>query len=306
MDDATVFAAIPMPATLIDTEGLIVDVNEIFLEWARSMGRDLRKEDRIGHHVAEFSGVFEEREQFVDFIDKLLGEQRSQQLRWEGRPEDGHLVWGDIRGQVIHDQDGTLVGAIILREDVTQEVIRERRQQLSQRLRDEIWRMRDADDMGRVMVAVQSTFTLHLPVSTESSEQSPAPTTAAPEGGQGRVLVMDDEEEICRLLERMLAHLGYRSAFAQSGDEAVKSYQSALAEDPFDVVVLDLTVPGGMGGAQTLNALRELDLEVCAVVSSGYSNDPVMARFEEHGFRGVVRKPYVIDQMAEALVMALN
>ena len=222
MDDATVFAAIPMPATLIDTEGLIVDVNEIFLEWARSMGRDLRKEDRIGHHVAEFSGVFEEREQFVDFIVKLLGEQRSQQLRWEGRPEDGHLVWGDIRGQVIHDQDGTLVGAIILREDVTQEVIRERRQQLSQRLRDEIWRMRDADDMGRVMVAVQSTFTLHLPVSTESSEQNPAPTTAAPEGGQGRVLVMDDEEEICRLLERMLAHLGYRSAFAQSGDEAVR------------------------------------------------------------------------------------
>ncbi|HCV23492.1 MAG TPA: hypothetical protein DGN59_08530, partial [Candidatus Latescibacteria bacterium] len=61
---------------------------------------------------------------------------------------------------MIHDQDGTLVGAIILREDVTQEVIRERRQQLSQRLRDEIWRMRDADDMGRVMVAVQLTFTL--------------------------------------------------------------------------------------------------------------------------------------------------
>ena len=117
---------------------------------------------------------------------------------------------------------------------------------------------------------------------------------------------MDDEEEICRLLERMLAHLGYRSAFAQSGDEAVRLYQSALAEDPFDVVVLDLTVPRGMGGAQTLNALRELDLEVCAVVSSGYSNDPVMARFEEHGFRGVVRKPYVIDQMAEALAMALN
>ncbi len=112
MDDATVFAAIPMPATLIDTEGLIADVNEIFLEWARSMGSDLRKEDRIGHHVAEFSGVFEEREQVVDFIDKVLGEQRSQQLRWEGRPEDGHLVWGDIRGQVIHDQDGTLVGPL--------------------------------------------------------------------------------------------------------------------------------------------------------------------------------------------------
>ena len=58
-----------------------------------------------------------------------------------------------------------------------------------------------------------------------------------------------------------------------------------------------------MGGAQTLNTLRELDLEVRAVVSSGYSNDPVMARFEEHGFRGVVRKPYVIDQMAEALAL---
>lgn len=161
-------------------------------------------------------------------------------------------------------------------------------------------------------LAVQSkpgegtTFTLTLPAATVQPDAAPAPVAATAVGGHGRILVMDDEEEICILLERMLAHLGYRSAFAQSGDEAVELYREAMPADPFDVVVLDLTVPGGMGGAQTLTALLELDPNVRAVVSSGYSNDPVMARFEEHGFRGVVRKPYVLDQMAEALVKALN
>ena len=99
MDYHSVFSSVPMPATLIDMEGKIVDVNEAFLEWARGMGRDLRKQDRIGHHVTDFSGVFEEQRQFVVFVNDLLEGKGEQHLRWEGRVEDGHLIWGDIRGR---------------------------------------------------------------------------------------------------------------------------------------------------------------------------------------------------------------
>ena len=151
-----------------------------------------------------------------------------------------------------------------------------------------------------------TTFTLQLPIVLQAAPEPRQVVAKIPAAGQGRVLVMDDEEQICILLETMLGRLGYRTAFAQSGDEAVQLYQEAIKSDPSDVVVLDLTVPGGMGGAQTLRALQEIDPNVRAVVSSGYSNDPVMARFEEHGFRGVVRKPYVMDQMAQALTDALN
>jgi signal transduction histidine kinase/ActR/RegA family two-component response regulator len=154
------------------------------------------------------------------------------------------------------------------------------------------------------VVGEGTSFRLRLPVAEPPSETAPA-EAASVVGGQGRVLVMDDDENICTVLERMLDYLGYRCAFARSGDDAVTLYREAMSEDPFDVVVLDLTVPGGMGGAQTLNVLRQLDPQVRAIVSSGYSNDPVMARYEEHGFRGVVRKPYVLDQMAEALVKAI-
>jgi PAS domain S-box-containing protein len=155
MDYHSVFSSIPMPATLIDMQGRIVDVNEAFLEWARGMGRDLRKQDRIGHHVTDFSGVFEEQHQFVVFVNDLLEGKGQQHLRWEGRVEDGHLIWGDIRGQVVRDSDGNLAGAVILREDVTKAVLQQRRQLLLHRLRDEILRMRDAHDTQAVMVAVQ-------------------------------------------------------------------------------------------------------------------------------------------------------
>ena len=141
MDYRAVFSSIPLPATLIDGDGVIVDVNQAFVEWASGLGRELRKQDRIGRSVTEFSGIFERQQEFAAFVEQLLAQQVPQHLRWEGRLDDGHLIWGDVRGQVILDEKGQLAGAIILREDVSAEVLRERRQQLSQRLRDEIWRM---------------------------------------------------------------------------------------------------------------------------------------------------------------------
>ena len=111
--------------------------------------------------------------------------------------------------------------------------------------------------------------------------------------GQGRVLVMDDEAPLRKIVGRMLEELGYESEFAEDGAQAIKMFKEAKeAEKPFDAVILDLTVPGGMGGKEAINKLLELDPEVKAIVSSGYSDDPVLANFQEYGFKGMMPKPF--------------
>lgn len=116
--------------------------------------------------------------------------------------------------------------------------------------------------------------------------------------GQGRVLVMDDESMILNLADRMLRKLGYDPAFAGTGEAAVKLYKAALQEgNPFALVILDLTVKGGMGGKETILELKKIDPGVRAIVSSGYSEDPVVVDFRRYGFSGVVAKPYRIQEV---------
>jgi PAS domain S-box-containing protein len=120
--------------------------------------------------------------------------------------------------------------------------------------------------------------------------------------GTGRVLVMDDEEMVRETVGEMLRLMGFEVTLAQKGGEAVEAYRRALESGrPYDVVVLDLTVPGGMGGQETLEALRKVNPEVRAIVSSGYSNDPVMARYRDYGFDGMVAKPYKMEDLAVAI-----
>jgi PAS domain S-box-containing protein len=124
--------------------------------------------------------------------------------------------------------------------------------------------------------------------------------------GKGRVLIMDDEDAIRDILGEMLAQLGYQAGYARDGDEAIALYMNEKdADRPFDAIIMDLTVPGGMGGKECIQKLRELDPGVKAIVSSGYSNDPVMANFRNFGFRGFVTKPYRLDELSEALHKAL-
>jgi two-component system, cell cycle sensor histidine kinase and response regulator CckA len=101
----------------------------------------------------------------------------------------------------------------------------------------------------------------------------------------------------------MLKHIGYEDiAVAPDGAAAVKLYQEAMkAGKPFDVVILDLTIPGGMGGKETIKKLLEIDSEVKALVSSGYSSELDITEYKEYGFKGAVGKPYTIDQMRQAL-----
>ncbi len=115
--------------------------------------------------------------------------------------------------------------------------------------------------------------------------------------GHGKVLIMDDEEIIRDIARGMLEHLGYKVETANDGAEAIEKYGKTLESEPFDAVILDLTVPGGLGGKEALDRMKKLNPDIKAVVSSGYSNDPIMADFEEYGFTDVVAKPYSIDDL---------
>jgi len=150
-------------------------------------------------------------------------------------------------------------------------------------------------------LGVGTTFCVYLPAS-----EKPVPMQKAvreiPAQGKGRILAMDDEESIRKLLSRMLTKLGYEVELVRDGVEAVKQYQKAKESgQPFDVVVLDLTVSGGLGGKEALKRLLEIDPSIKAIVSSGYATDPIVAKFKEYGFRGVVTKPYRIDELKETL-----
>lgn len=121
-----------------------------------------------------------------------------------------------------------------------------------------------------------------------------------------KVLWMDDEEGIRVIGKELLEHLGYEAAIASEGEGALMEYQRALDSQPFDAVILDLVVPGGMGGAETMERLMAIDPKVRAVVCSGYSNDPVMAHHLEHGFLGVLPKPFNIEQLKSVLRKVLE
>ncbi len=151
-----------------------------------------------------------------------------------------------------------------------------------------------------------ATFHLWLPALREQQLDLPARSAAAPGPMQGRVLLMDDEETIREMARFLLNRLGFEVELAADGAEAVRQYQVAQAGGrPFDLVVMDLTVPAGMGGQEALARLRQIDPAVRAIVSSGYSIDPVLANYRAHGFRGMVAKPYQLDDLTRALREAL-
>jgi CheY-like chemotaxis protein len=148
-------------------------------------------------------------------------------------------------------------------------------------------------------------FRVFLPASAASCEMAAPPEKphrSTKPFGKGKILVMDDEAMIRKLAGNVLGKMGFETAFACNGEEALAAYEAAMtAGEPFDLVILDLTVKGGMGGKETIRQLRLMDPNVKAIVSSGYSNDPGVVHYTEHGFCGVVAKPYRIDEIRQKL-----
>ncbi|MGD8295458.1 MAG: PAS domain S-box protein [Desulfobacterales bacterium] len=144
-------------------------------------------------------------------------------------------------------------------------------------------------------------FTIYLPASEKLASQSTDEMTSL-FIGKGKILVMDDEKFIRDVAIHMLGKIGYEVAVADDGNQAVEMYRQAQKSgEPFDTVIMDLTVPGGMGGKEAIQELKKLDPNVKALVSSGYSNDPILSNFRDYGFQGVVKKPYRIQDMSDAL-----
>lgn len=151
-----------------------------------------------------------------------------------------------------------------------------------------------------------STFTISLPACRHEPVSVPEERTA-PTPGSGRVLVMDDEQMIRDIARMILTELGYTVECAANGSEALKLYlKRKEAGSPFDVVILDLTVPGGPGGLETINRLMEIDPDVKAVVCSGYSDSPVLANYRDYGFRGVLCKPFQLEELSGIMQQLLK
>ena len=154
---------------------------------------------------------------------------------------------------------------------------------------------------------IGSVFTFYLPASIKEALPSNEVGESVPLTGEGHILVMDDEEMIRDFLQTLLIELGYRVSLAKNGQEAIDLYQQVKeSSQPFDAVIMDLTIPGGMGGKETIQTLLKIDPQIKAIVSSGYSNDPVMSDYKRYGFKGMVPKPYDVRKISECLQATLK
>jgi PAS domain S-box-containing protein len=152
-------------------------------------------------------------------------------------------------------------------------------------------------------------FTVHLPATGEAPAASLPPSTrpAGKREGPARILLIDDDETLSRVIAHWLEHLGYTVETAFDGMHALSLFSKARQEEqPFDAMILDLTLPGGIGGDEVLRRIRMIDPEARAILSSGYSDGPVVAHYAEHGFKGILLKPYTEADLKAKLLEVLG
>ena len=155
--------------------------------------------------------------------------------------------------------------------------------------------------MAESAAGVGTTFYIHLPASKKEIGRVEAVEEKLVSGKE-KILVMDDDDIIRDVAGKMLTKLGYEVDFARDGSEAIELYKkSKNSGRPFDVVIIDLTIPGGMGGRETMQKLLEIDPHVKAIVSSGYSDDAVMSNYTNYNFKGVIAKPYRIEELSKTV-----
>jgi CheY-like chemotaxis protein len=144
-----------------------------------------------------------------------------------------------------------------------------------------------------------ATFNLYMPASVKASADASLPKTASIHRGTGRILIMDDEEIILMAAGRFVATMGYSVECRREGKETVHYLREEIrAGRSFAAIILDLTIPGGMGGKDVAVEIQKMDLKIPLFVASGYSNDPVMANPNDYGFCESICKPFTIDELS--------
>ncbi len=130
-----------------------------------------------------------------------------------------------------------------------------------------------------------------------ASEKDDQPCT-----GKRLVMIMDDEEGICQVATHMLTHLGYQVIVTRDGAEAVEKYRAMYENDRLiDLVIMDLSIPGGMGGKEAVGKIIEINPDAKVLVSSGYCSDPVMEQYNQYGFAGSITKPFTLNELSQSI-----
>lgn len=154
-------------------------------------------------------------------------------------------------------------------------------------------------------VGIGTTFYIYLPISHKKIMATPALNTTkerTPIKGRGRILLMDDDDIIRRVVAELLKNLKYEVETAENGSVAIERYKEAMKSNNFfDAVIMDLTIPHGMGGKEAIQKLLEIDPNTRAIVSSGFSDDPIMSDFKKYGFNDALTKPFKIDDLDKKL-----
>ena len=147
-----------------------------------------------------------------------------------------------------------------------------------------------------------TTFHVHFPAYKKETAREGARAGRTEKDQKGRILILDDEEMVLDVGKELLKHLGYDVTTAKNGEEAIGLYRQAMElKSPFNAVILDLAIPNGLGGKEVLRELVHMDSQVKAIISSGYLNDPIVARYGEYGFLDVLTKPYDARELDEKL-----
>lgn len=156
---------------------------------------------------------------------------------------------------------------------------------------------------GRIEVESEegqgTNFTIYLPASPGAGLSEELAGKDKKAARQARIMVMDDDEMIRKVTRDVLEHLGYEVVLAVNGQEAIRLYRERRAEgSPIDLTIMDLTIPGGMGGKEAIRKLLALDPQARVIVASGYSNDPVMANYLDYGFADMLSKPFDLRELS--------
>jgi PAS domain S-box-containing protein len=164
-----------------------------------------------------------------------------------------------------------------------------------------------AGHIEAVSVPGSTTFTIYLPAHMSTTTCESAAEEKNEIRGNAKILVLEDEHSINSFLRKFFNHYGYHSTITVDGRETINEYRTSLERgEPFDIVMLDLTIPGGMGGKETMIELVKIDPMIKALVCSGYSNDAIMANYREFGFIGCLSKPYRVDELNRLLQKTIN